>query len=329
MNPKRRFEHFASSVYSLPLILALALLLSAPAETFAQDPAPEGGSPEPVGVAPGNDGLEQAEEADEATGTPTEGRYDPASLLESHEIDGTENGDESDEALVEVTDDPAQPADGMAGEPPAERLSITPRFRRARGFAFRLEGGRAMWTLDGEQIASQLSPQLRTEVQTLMVDGTHNAPAVTMHLAYNFLGHATVGAELTATGWSVFTPGRGGGGLAAMTLAWHPAELLADLIPIGLFRQRAWDVSLFGGAGWGAVGKDRALRGMHTLFGARAEIYLAPWLAVGGSIKRHGLRFSEYVIHWDNNRFETLPDTSGGSLFVPSISVALRVPTGS
>ncbi len=321
-----------------PAIL-LGALLAFPATLDAQDPAPERGDRDAEAGVDADAG--DHEDGGEGAGSPAEGSpevgaedeepiapetrapapEDPAAEAEDGDVE-----EPSSEAVDEAAEAPPERA---LEPPPALAPEADPRVRRARGFAFRLEGGRAMWSLDAGRIEEQVSGELRGEIQSLMVESTHNAPSITLHLGYNILGHATIGAEICATGWDVFDSSRGGGGLAAGTLSWHPAELLAELLPIGLLRQRTWDASFFAGAGWGAVGKDRALRGDFVVLGARAEIYFADWFTLGASVRSFLLRFDEYVVHWDNDEFVTLPDRSGGSLLVPSIAVTMRVPTGS
>jgi hypothetical protein len=216
----------------------------------------------------------------------------------------------------------------VAAAPPVARPKTSgPRFRRAEGFILRLEGGYAYWRLDGDRIARQVGIR-GPEVGPLLVNQTHDAPAAVLQIGFNILGHAAIALDVTATGWDVMTRDRGGAGFAAGTVAWHPVELLAELLPIGFIRDRFWDLSVFAGGGYGVLGQDRAMDGMHLVFGARAEFFPARWISLGATLRHYPLRFDRYVVHWDNGIDEDLPERSGGSVLIPTFTVALRVPTG-
>jgi hypothetical protein len=162
-------------------------------------------------------------------------------------------------------------------------------------------------------------------VQALLVDQTQNALAATLLLGYGIQDHVTVSAGLTATGWGLFSPESGGAGLASLEVAWHPAALL----PLGrLGAVRRWDGALFAGAGYGVLGEKRAIDGLHLQLGLRAEYLVTPWLSLGAAVRYAGLRFGRYVVNWNGNVSVPLPRTSGGELFIPALTLALRTPLG-
>jgi hypothetical protein len=195
---------------------------------------------------------------------------------------------------------------------------------RAEGVVLRIEPGYAYWNLDGPKIAGQAASSLGgfagDDVRFFLVDQTPNAPAVALLLGYNILGHVTLAAELTATGWDVSNRERGGAGFLAGTLAWHPAELFAQL------KERPWDAQLYFGAGYGVMGEQRALDGLHYELGLRAEYFLSRSFSIGAALRYLPLSFGRYALDWNGDVFIPLPQGSGGSLFVPSLTLAVHAP---
>ncbi len=201
---------------------------------------------------------------------------------------------------------------------------------RAEGFTVRLGGGWAVWSLNTQRLQDQLPTG--EHAQSRLVDTIENTAALSLLLGYNILGHAGIGVDVTATGWSLTSRDRGGAGLITILAMWHPVELVSQLLAEPLPDNRFWDISLLVGTGWSAVGQDRALRGLppapgHMVLGALAEVYVAPWATIGASFRVYPLLFDEYVIHWDHDVFVELPDRSGGMLIHPSLTLSLRVPT--
>jgi len=191
------------------------------------------------------------------------------------------------------------------------------------GLVVRLEPGYALWQLDAKNIESQVGP-LAVEVPAKMVGEVQNAFGLTLAIGYDILGHATVGLEISGTGWNVGSANRGGAGFVSFTAAWHPVRLFDKR---GASR-RPWDASIFFGAGWGVVGEDRAMRGLFLTLGARAEYFPKPWFSVGLSIRMNPLMFSRYVTDWNAGAGVDLPKGSGGDLLVPALTIALHAPLG-
>ncbi len=195
------------------------------------------------------------------------------------------------------------------------------RFALGEGLLFRLEPGYALPSLDAERIQGQtrLPPG---EVQALLSEQTPSAPGMTLVLGYNVKGHATVAASLSVTGWDLATAQRGGAGFAALEASWHPLQLSPRL------HQRRFDVSVFGGAGYFALGEQRALTGLHLQAGLRAEYFVTNWLSLGGAVRYISLQANEYVEDWNGNVRQELPDGSGGSVLIPSLTIAIHAPIG-
>lgn len=189
------------------------------------------------------------------------------------------------------------------------------------GLFVRLEGGYAQWEFDSARIQAQEGVPAG-EVQSAFVDQVASGPALALELGYNVKGHVTFLASLAGTGWDIWARERGGGGFVAGLLAWHPAELIPQL------RDRRWDLSFFGGAGYGVVGELRALDGLHYQFGARAEWLANDWLSVGLSVRSVPLMFSRYVIDWNKEESVPLRDGSGGRVLVPALGLTVHAPVG-
>ncbi|MCI0571513.1 MAG: hypothetical protein L0Y66_12225 [Myxococcaceae bacterium] len=201
-------------------------------------------------------------------------------------------------------------------------LLVTPLAALADGFVFRLEPGVALWALDAEHIQAQTSLPAG-DVQTLFVEHTPSAAALTLQVGYNIREHVTLSAGLTATGWDLLSEARGGAGLLAAEVAWHPAALF----PVGqLGAGRHLDGALFFGAGYGVVGEKRAMDGLALQMGLRAEYVPTPGFSLGLSLRLAPLHFSRYVTHWNSNTSVPLPKSSGGVLFVPALTFAFRLP---
>jgi hypothetical protein len=192
----------------------------------------------------------------------------------------------------------------------------------AEGLVVRLEPGYALWSLDGGRIQSQ-APLPDGEVQALLVGQTQNAVSLALLLGYNIRDHVTLSVSLTATGWDLQTQARGGAGLLAGELAWHPAALF----PLGRpGTHRKWDAALLFGAGYGVVGEQRALDGFHLQMGVRAEYFVSPSFSLGASLRYAPLLFNRYVSNWDRNESFPLPNGSGGGLFIPALTLSLHSP---
>src|SRR5690242_5070837 len=84
-----------------------------------------------------------------------------------------------------------------------------------------LQYGPSAWALDAAQLGRQVG-QGNADTFIAQAQGSHTG---TLRLGYNILGHATVEAALTATGWNLGSVSRGGGGFLAGLVHWHPLEL--------------------------------------------------------------------------------------------------------
>src|SRR5438309_265113 len=85
-----------------------------------------------------------------------------------------------------------------------------------------VEYGVGFFNIDSAKLAAQVG-EADTAVYKADLQNSHTA---TLRLGYNILGHATLEAALTGTGWNIFDPNRGGGGFLVGLVHWHPLELI-------------------------------------------------------------------------------------------------------
>src|SRR3990167_2696527 len=129
------------------------------------------------------------------------------------------------------------------------------------GFNFQLQYGPGFWTVDQVKLGNDPGKDglmVGPINADLFKNSLQNTHTVSISAAYNILGHASVGADLTATGWNLFDSSRGGGGFLIGKVAWHPLELFflkKEKRPIGI------DASTFFGVGYGIVGGATAIAG--------------------------------------------------------------------
>lgn len=149
---------------------------------------------------------------------------------------------------------------------------------------------------------------------------------VGIKLGYNILGHATIAAELVATGWNLSQTNRGGGGILTGTLAWHPLELIflkKERRPIPI------DASIFFGAGYGIFGQTLGMDGLVWQWGMTADFWFNRYIGLGvfirGSFPRWGALYINYDQRSQPGNTLQLPQTSGGQFWHPGIAITFRV----
>lgn len=199
----------------------------------------------------------------------------------------------------------------------------TPQFSNG-GFVFTIQYGPGFWGLAKQQLADQTNAQDPGGADIFVAD-VQNTHTLSLRAAYNILGHASLGAELTATGWNLFDTTRGGAGFAIGSLTWHPLELIfmqKDKRPIPL------DVGTFFGAGYGIAGERRGLDGLLFEWGLNVDWYFSRFFALGIFTRGISLNWNTYYIDY-NNRSQpgasvNLPKTSGGSFWTFGISLNFR-----
>lgn len=207
------------------------------------------------------------------------------------------------------------------------------------GFNFQIQYGPGFWTVDQNKLGTDPGKEGLMVGPTnaqLFKESLQNTHTVSLSASYNILGHASVGADITATGWNLFDVTRGGGGFVIGKIAWHPIELFflnKEKRPIGL------DADTYFGVGYGIVGGATAVagapNGMDGLvfeWGLNANYYFARYFGLGLFARGVFLNWSKFYLDF-NNRDEntcggpcTLPlaNPLGGSFWTFGISMTFR-----
>ena len=191
-------------------------------------------------------------------------------------------------------------------------LADPPNFS-AGGFNFQIQYGPGFWTIDqtalgndpGKNGLPPVGPVNASLFKEMLTTSKHvPAHTVSLSLAYNILGHASVGADITATGWEIFDAARGGGGFVIGKVAWHPIELFfmnKEKRPIGL------DASTFFGVGYGIVGGATSVPGfpdgMDGLifeWGANVDYFFARYFGLGFFARGIFLNWEKFYLDFNN-----------------------------
>ncbi|MFL5320259.1 MAG: hypothetical protein ACJ790_11435 [Myxococcaceae bacterium] len=197
-------------------------------------------------------------------------------------------------------------------------LADTPEFQKG-GVMIGLQYGWGLWNLDRAKLAGQVGD---ADAATLVGD-TQNGHSANFSLGYNILGHATIEATITGTGWNLTEGNRGGGGFITGAAHWHPIQIFLKDQP------RFYDASVFLGAGYGIMGENRGIDGFVWQWGVDADIYFAKTLAVTVFYRSTQLNMNSFYIDYNNRRDPgntvNLPQGSGGSFGQVGIGLRLRV----
>lgn len=194
------------------------------------------------------------------------------------------------------------------------------------GFNLQIQYGPGFWDLDKAKLDAELAASPDPGGGTEFVGDLRNTHTVSLSAAYNIMGHASVGADLTATGWNLTEVSRGGGGLVVGKVAWHPMELIffrKEKRPIPL------DFSTFFGIGYGIVGGGRAVnpRGMDGLlfeWGANVDWYFARFFALGFFGRGVFLSWDKLYQDYNSKVFVKLSKPSGGSFWTFGVALTFR-----
>ncbi len=205
------------------------------------------------------------------------------------------------------------------------------------GVLVNLQWGYGIWNLDGANLNKQV---VRCRLlQAVSGARSRTRMSIDLRIAYNILGHASVGVDFNATGWNVFNPTRGGSGYLTGTIAWHPLELVfikKPRRPFGL------DITTWVGLGYGILGISgdnggpaAGMDGIVVQWGINAEYYFTRFVGTSaGSCAAHFLRFNTFYYDWDtahgggpaaNAAQQVLNPVSGGSFWNVGIDLVFRV----
>ncbi|MFO0600925.1 MAG: hypothetical protein U0228_36785 [Myxococcaceae bacterium] len=214
-------------------------------------------------------------------------------------------------------------------------LAEVPKFKKG-GFNFQIQYGPGFWTVDATKLGNDpgkdglvVGATAATAFKGMLPDPGHT---VSISAYYNILGHASIGADLTAQGWKLADPSRGGGGFLVGKVAWHPLELFflqKEERPIGL------DVNTYFGVGYGIVGGATSIAGLPTgmdglLFewGLNADYYFARYFGLGFFARGIFLSWDKFYFDYNNRDVPgntvTLSQPLGGSMWTFGLSLTFR-----
>ena len=207
------------------------------------------------------------------------------------------------------------------------------------GFNFQIQYGPGFWTVDATKLGNDPGKDGLMVGPTnagLFKESLQNTHTVSLSAAYNILGHVSIGADLTATGWKLFDASRGGGGFVIGKVAWHPIELFfmkKEKRPIGI------DASTFFGVGYGIVGGATSVPGfpdgMDGLvfeWGANVDYFFARYFGLGFFARGIFLNWEKFYLDFNNREANTcsgpctipLAKPLGGSFWTFGISMTFR-----
>lgn len=199
-------------------------------------------------------------------------------------------------------------------------LADPPKFSQG-GFLFSVMYGPGFWGFD----QALLGGQVGQDNASLFITDAVTGHTVSLRAGYNILGHASLGVDLTATGWDITTTGRGGGGFVTGYVAWHPLELVwlkKEARPIGL------DVSTLFGVGYGIMGERRGMDGAAVQWGFNADYFFARYFGLGLFAKGTFPLWDKFYIDYNNRELPgntiTVPRGPGGSFWTLGISMTFR-----
>lgn len=249
----------------------------------------------------------------------------------------------ADSAIDSPPPMPPPSSGDLTPPPPPPAQSGVPHFSTG-GFTFQLQYGPGFWTVDTTRLGADpgkdglLVGAERAGWFTGMLTDPKHTPghSVSLSMAYNILGHVSIGADLTATGWNVFDASRGGAGFVIGKLAWHPLELFflkKEKRPIGL------DFSTFFGVGYGIVGGATAaagnplgMDGLLFEWGANVDYFFARYFGLGFFARGIFLSWEKFYRDFNNRDANTcggpctipLAKPLGGSFWTFGIAMTFR-----
>jgi len=189
------------------------------------------------------------------------------------------------------------------------------------GFVISVQYGPGFWGLDQPRLANQVGSDLAQSLIT-SVQNTHT---VSLALSYSILGHASLGVDLTGTGWNLSESYRGGAGMLVGKVAWHPLQLVwmrKEHRPVPL------DVSPFFGIGYGIAGQSTGMDGLLFETGFNVDYFFTRYFGVGFFARFVFFDFRSFYLDY-NNRSQpgatlALKDGSGGTFITIGFAIHLR-----
>jgi hypothetical protein len=206
-----------------------------------------------------------------------------------------------------TTPAPANPPAPVASPPPPPAVpSSMPDFGKG-GVIFSIQYGYGLWQVNQGTLAATLAqsnPSIGSSNAAQYAQFTNelrNTQTASLRLGYNILGHATIEADFTATGWNIFDADRGGAGWLAGVVHWHPIEIFMQ------GKERPFDASVFFGIGYGigggpvvSGGPSYGMDGLIYEAGIEADYYFAPGFALSIFARWIFLDWKNFYLNYDD-----------------------------
>lgn len=206
-------------------------------------------------------------------------------------------------------------AGGVAGAEP-------PKFSEG-GFVFSVQYGPGFWSIDQEHLAAQAG----ADSAAIFVGDLKAGHTLSLKAAYVILGHASIGADFTATGWDLFDTSRGGAGFLTGTVGWHPLETVFKVLKYEK-RPVAFDLSTAFGVGYGIGGQRRGSDGLVLEWTIQFDWFFARYFALGTFARGVFLKWNNLYIDFNNRDLPgatiPLPNGMAGSFWTVGLSLNFR-----
>ena len=193
------------------------------------------------------------------------------------------------------------------------------------GFVLSLQYGPGFWNFSPARMASQLPDNVGDVTQ--FVGDLRTSHVGTLQARYSILGHVSLGADFTATGWNPSPTIIGGAGFLAGTIAWHPLQLVLVLLkktprPVPL------DLSTAFGVGYGIAGQRRGMDGLLYEWTLGLDYFVTRYLALGAFVRGVFFSWNKLYLNYIDRSLPgntlPLPQGSGGSFWTFGLSLSFR-----
>lgn len=162
------------------------------------------------------------------------------------------------------------------------------------------------------------------------------APAASLSLGYNILGHASLTLDVTPTGWNLRDNERGGGGFVGGLASWHPLSLVWN----DNSRPLPLDVQLGFGAAYALFGQRRvydvliaswednyALEGWAFQSAFEANYYFTSNLGLGLYLRGFLVNWDKRYSNLEKNIYVSFPEGRGAQFWTGGLRLTLRFET--
>lgn len=183
--------------------------------------------------------------------------------------------------------------------------------------------------MDKKGLAEQLANTHDPLGGDIFVGDLANTHTVGLTAGYNIMGHVSLGADFTATGWKLEQETRGGAGFLVGKVAWHPLQLVfinKEQRPIPI------DFSAFFGVGYGIAGggriNPRGMDGLLFQWGLTVDYFFARFFGLGFFARNALFNWDKFYLDYNNRDVPgntiSLAKPSGGAFWTFGLALTFR-----